>query len=87
MVLSSTWSNRNRFPGSPKGQSFIIRLPPFLTVLQRRCFFIQRWLSEYVEMFVGDFVEVVTMSPPSLPSCHRLVLKLDYVLFEDEAHA
>src|SRR2546428_4435046 len=33
MVLSSPWSNRNRFPDSSKAQSLIIRLPPFLTVL------------------------------------------------------
>src|SRR3989442_5405003 len=38
-------------------------------------------------MFVGDLVEVVTMSPPSLSSRHRLVLKLDDVLLEDETHA
>ena len=38
-------------------------------------------------MFVSDLVKVVTMSPPSLSSCYRRVLKLDYVLFEDEAHA
>src|SRR2546426_6237585 len=38
-------------------------------------------------MFVGDLVEVVTMPPPSLSSRHRLVLKLDDVLLEDETHA
>jgi len=87
MVLSSLWSNRDRFLGNPKTLTFIDRLPPFLTVLQRCCFFVERWLSEYVEMFVSDLIEVVTMSPPSLSSCHRLVLKLDYVFLEDEAHA
>ncbi len=38
-------------------------------------------------MFVSDLIEVVAMSPPSLSSCHRLVLKLDDVFFEDEADA
>ena len=31
-------------------------------------FFVESWLSEYVEMFVCDLIEVVAMSPPFLTS-------------------